>query len=48
MDLIVIFVIAAVLGGAGYAVWRSKKKGGACIGCPSGGSCKSCSCNCVK
>ena len=48
MALIVIFVIAAVLGGAGYAVWRSKKKGGACIGCPSGGSCKRCSCNCIK
>ena len=48
MDLIVSFVIAAVRGGAGYAGWRSKKKGGACIGGPSGGSCKSCSCNCIK
>lgn len=48
MDLIVIFVIAAVLGGAGYAVYRSKKSGRTCIGCPSGGSCTSCNGNCGK
>ena len=42
MDLIVTLVIAAVLGGAGYAVYRSKKKGASCIGCPKGGSCQSC------
>ena len=47
MDLIVILVIAAVLGGAGYAVYRSKKSGRKCIGCPSGG-CASCSGNCGK
>ena len=48
MDLIVTLLIAAVLGGAGYAVYRSKKKGRACIGCPSGGTCKSCSGSCGK
>ena len=32
MDLIVILVIAAILGGAGYAVYRSKKSGRKCIG----------------
>ena len=34
--LIVILVIAAILGGAGYAVYRSKKSGRKCIGCPEG------------
>ena len=48
MDLIVILVIAAILGGAGYAVYRSNKSGRKCIGCPSGGGCASCSGNCGK
>lgn len=48
MDLIVTLVIAAVLGGAGYAVYRSKKKGAACIGCPRCGTCKSCNGSCRK
>ena len=46
MDLIVVGIIALILGGAGYAVYRSKKSGGKCIGCPSGGSCSGCSGNC--
>ena len=52
MDLIIVFVIAAILGGAGYAVYRSKKAGKKCIGCPDSGSCcggcSSCSCGCGK
>ena len=51
MDLIVIFIIAAILVGAGYAVYRSKKAGKKCIGCPDGGSCSgACSggCSCGK
>ena len=51
MDLLVIFIIAAILGGAGYAVYRSKKAGKKCIGCPDGGSCSgACSggCGCGK
>ena len=51
MVLIVIFIIAAILGGAGYAVYRSKKAGKKCIGCPDGGSCSGmCSggCGCGK
>ena len=51
MDLIVIFIIAAILGGAGYAVYRSKKAGKKCIGCPDGSSCSgACSggCSCGK
>ena len=37
MDLLIIAILAAILGGAGYYVWRAKKSGRKCIGCPSGG-----------
>ena len=48
MDLIITLILAAILGGAGYAIHRSKKSGHKCIGCPSGGSCAGCSCSCGK
>ena len=51
MDLLVIFIIAAILGGAGYSVYRAKKAGKKCIGCPDGSSCSgACSggCGCGK
>ena len=47
MDLIVIGILAAILGGAGYAIYRSKKAGKKCIGCPDSGSCSGC-CSCGK
>ncbi len=40
-DVLVGLVIVAVLALAGYAVYRSKKSGRKCIGCPEGG-CESC------
>lgn len=51
MDLLVIAVIAAILGGAGWYIYKSKKAGKKCIGCPDGGSCSgACSggCGCGK
>ena len=48
MDLLITLILAAVLGGAGYAIYRAKKSGRKCIGCPSGGSCSGCSGNCGK
>ena len=48
MDLSVLGVRAAILGGAGYAVYRSKKSGRKCIGCHSGGGCSGCSGKCGK
>ncbi len=47
-DYIVIAVIALVLISAAYAIWRSKKKGRKCIGCPHSGSCSSCGGACGK
>ncbi len=44
-DLIVVMVLIAILGGAGYYVYRAKKSGAKCIGCPSGGKC---TCGCAS
>lgn len=38
-DLAVILILAVILGGAGLYVYRAKKSGRKCIGCPDGGSC---------
>lgn len=38
-DLIIILVLLLILGGAGWYVYRAKKSGKKCIGCPAGNSC---------
>ena len=38
-DYIIIAVIAVIICGAAYAIYRSKKSGKKCIGCPDSGSC---------
>lgn len=38
-DLVVIAVVLAVVSAAGLYVYRAKKAGVKCIGCPDGGSC---------
>lgn len=38
-DLIALLVLAAILLGAGTYVYRAKKRGAKCIGCPNSGSC---------
>ena len=51
-DFIIIAVILAILGGAAWYVYKAKKSGKKCIGCPDGGSCScgcgSCDCGCGK
>ena len=42
-DLIIILILLLVLGGAGWYVYRAKKSGQKCIGCPQA---KACSGNC--
>ena len=41
VDVIIIAVIAAIVGFAGWYVYKSRKSGKKCIGCPNGGSCSS-------
>ena len=38
-DLIVILIIAAIVGGAAFYIYRSKKNGKKCIGCPDSATC---------
>lgn len=47
VDYIVIAVIAGILGIAGRYVYKAKKSGKKCIGCPENG-CSSCSCQCGR
>ena len=38
-DLIVALIIIAIVGAAGLYIYRAKKRGVKCIGCPSGATC---------
>ena len=44
-DYIVITVIAAILILAGFFIYKSKKSGKQCIGCPDSCACSSGNCN---
>lgn len=52
-DLIIVAVLAAIVAVAARYVYKAKKSGRKCIGCPDGGSCgcgcggeKETACNC--
>ncbi len=50
-DLIIIAIVAAVIAVAGLYVYRKKKSGAACIGCPHSKTCsaaKNGCCSCGK
>ncbi len=51
-NLIIILIVVAVLGLAGLYIYKSKKSGKKCIGCPDSGACSGncsgCSCGCEK
>ena len=46
-DLVIILVLVLIVGTAAGYVYRAKKKGSKCIGCPNSGSCGG-SCGCGK
>ncbi len=50
IDYILIAVLAAILGGAAFYIYKAKKNGKKCIGCPDSGTCSGncsgCSCSC--
>ncbi len=41
-DFIIILVLIAIVGGASCYIYRQKKKGKKCIGCPNSGGCSRC------
>ena len=45
-DIVALVVIAAIVCAAALYVYRAKKRGAKCIGCPAGESCSSCGCGC--
>lgn len=51
-DIIIIVILAVIVGLAGWYVYKAKKSGKKCIGCPDGCSCSSksseggCGCGC--
>ena len=47
-DLIIILVVAAVMALAGWYVYKSKKSGHKCVGCPHSKTCGSKTCSCGK
>lgn len=53
-NFVLIAILVLIIGGAGLYIYRSKKRGAKCIGCPNGstcsGNCSGCSgsCNCAK
>ena len=51
-DFILIGVLVLILGGAAWYIYKAKKSGKKCIGCPNSGSCSgkcsSCSCGCGR
>ena len=47
-DLIILGIIAAIVVLAGLYVYRAKKRGQRCIGCPNGKNCGSKTCSCGK
>ena len=46
VDFLIILLIAAILGGAGFYIYKSKKAGAKCIGCPHAKNCGSQHCSC--
>ena len=50
VDYVIIAVIALIIGGAALYIYKAKKSGKKCIGCPDGttctGKCSGCSGNC--
>lgn len=42
VDFIVIGILLVIAATAIYAIYRSKKKGKKCIGCPDSGCCAGC------
>ena len=42
IDYVIIAVILAIVGGAGFVIYKAKKSGKKCIGCPDSAGCSGC------
>lgn len=41
LDIVILVVVAVIIGAAAFYIYRAKKKGKKCIGCPYCDSCSS-------
>ena len=46
VDYVIIAVILLTLGFSGWFIWKSKKSGKKCIGCPDNCACSQSNCTC--
>lgn len=46
VNVILVIILAGIIGGAALYIYRAKKRGQACIGCPHAKTCASRKCNC--
>ena len=46
IDLIIVAILLAIVGGAVTYIYKAKKRGQTCIGCPYAKKCASLKCNC--
>ncbi|MBQ7975379.1 MAG: FeoB-associated Cys-rich membrane protein [Clostridia bacterium] len=47
-NIILALVIAVIIGGAALYIYRAKKSGQKCIGCPESKTCGKCNCGCSE
>lgn len=51
-NIIIIVILVVILGLAGWYIYKAKKNGKKCIGCPEGCSCSAkntgCACSCCE
>ncbi len=45
-DIILILVLLLIVAGAGFYIYRAKKSGSHCVGCPHAKQCSGKSCGC--
>lgn len=46
IDLLIVGIIGVILGAAALYIYKAKKKGVKCIGCPEGAKCSGCCAGC--
>ncbi len=47
-NILIIVFILAIIAGAGFYIYRQKKAGAACVGCPHAKSCGGQCCGCAS
>ena len=47
-DIIIVAILVVIVAAAAFYVYRAKKSGKKCVGCPDGCSCSSKSCDCCE